>query len=559
MADEPPSTADRLAGWRDGDADVLVVGAGLGGIAAALAAARLGRQVVLAEPTRWIGGQLTSQAVPPDEHQWIEDGWCSTSYATLRRGIRDTYRRHWPLTPAARIDGRLNPGLARVSRICHEPRVALGVLTAMLEPYVASGAVRLLAGAEPVAAGTYADRVTSVRFRSTGSVPGPGSTGDELTITPTFVIDAGELGDLLELAGVEHVVGAEAIDRTGEPHAPAVADPLDQQAITWCFALEHRSGEDHTIDKPAAFDRWAAYQAPFWPNRQLSLSDVDPQTLAHRSQPLFGEPTEPGRLPADWWTYRRVRAASQFSDPIRTDVSLVNWPQIDYWLEPVLRPGAPDPAAVRDVAEGEAAALSRSFLYWLQTQAPRPDGGVGWPGLRPAGQVTGTSDGMALAAYIREARRIEAMVTVTEEHVGVQARRMAGRSPRSERFTDSVGIGAYRIDLHPSTAGRTYVDIDSYPFQIPLGALVPVRVRNLVPANKNIGTTHITNGCYRLHPVEWAVGEAAGALTAFCLAGGHEPAQVHGDDRLRSDFQALLSGTLGVPLAWPDQIAGHAI
>jgi hypothetical protein len=558
MADTP-TTRVQLPGRRDDDADVLVVGAGLGGIAAALAAARLGRQVVLTEPTRWIGGQLTSQAVPPDEHRWIEEGWCSTSYATLRREIRDTYRRHWPLIPAARTDQHLNPGLARVSRICHEPRVALGVLTAMLEPYLATGAVRLLAGAEPVAASTQGDRVTSVTFRSTGSVPGQENTGDEVTITPTFVVDASELGDLLELAGVEHVVGAEGADRTGEPHAPAVADPLDQQAITWCFALECRPGEDHTIDKPAAFDRWAAYQAPFWPNRQLSLSDVDPQTLAHRSQPLFGKASEPGRLPADWWTYRRVRAASQFGDQIPTDVSLVNWPQIDYWLEPVLRPGALDPAAVRSAAEGEAAALSRSFLYWLQTQAPRPDGGVGWPGLRPAGEVTGTSDGMALAAYIRESRRIEAAVTVTEEHVGVEARQAAGRSPRSEPFADSVGIGAYRIDLHPSTAGRTYVDIDSYPFQIPLGALVPVRMRNLVPANKNIGTTHITNGCYRLHPVEWAIGEAAGALTAFCLTGGHEPAQVHGDDRLLTDFQAVLRGTFGVPLSWTDEIAGHAI
>lgn len=559
MGDTPTTRAAQPAGWRDDDADVLVVGAGLGGIAAAVAAARLGRQVVLTEPTRWIGGQLTSQAVPPDEHRWIEEGWCSTSYATLRREIRHTYRRHWPLSPVARTYQQLNPGLARVSRICHEPRVALGVLTAMLEPYLATGAVRLLAGAEPVAASTQADRVTSVTFRLTNSVPEQENTGDEVTITPTFVIDASELGDLLELAGVEHVIGAEGADRTGEPHAPAVADPLDQQAITWCFALEYRPGEDHTIDRPAAFDRWAAYQAPFWPNRQLSLSDVDPQTLAHRSQPLFGQTSESGRPPADWWTYRRVRAASQFTNPIRTDVTLVNWPQIDYWLEPALRPGAPEPAAVRAAAEAEAAALSRSFLYWLQTQASRPDGGVGWPELRPAGEVTGTPDGMALAAYIRESRRIEALVTVTEEHVGVEARQAAGRSPRSEMFADSVGIGAYRIDLHPSTAGRTYVDIDSYPFQIPLGALVPVRMRNLVPANKNIGTTHITNGCYRLHPVEWAIGEAAGALAAFCVTGGHEPTQVHGNDRLLTDFQALLSGTFGVPLSWTDEIAGHAI
>jgi NADPH-dependent 2,4-dienoyl-CoA reductase/sulfur reductase-like enzyme len=52
--------------------DVLVVGGGCGGVAAALAANDLGRLVVLTEAGSWLGGQLTSQAVPPDEHPWVE-------------------------------------------------------------------------------------------------------------------------------------------------------------------------------------------------------------------------------------------------------------------------------------------------------------------------------------------------------------------------------------------------------------------------------------------------------------------------------------------------------
>ena len=55
------------------ETDILVVGGGLGGVAGALAALRLGRRVVLTEETDWIGGQLTTQAVPPDEHPWIEE------------------------------------------------------------------------------------------------------------------------------------------------------------------------------------------------------------------------------------------------------------------------------------------------------------------------------------------------------------------------------------------------------------------------------------------------------------------------------------------------------
>src|SRR5262245_26949683 len=68
---------------RERAAEVVVAGGGLGGVAAALAAARAGRRVILTEETDWIGGQLTSQAVPPDEHPWIESFGCTCSYRDL--------------------------------------------------------------------------------------------------------------------------------------------------------------------------------------------------------------------------------------------------------------------------------------------------------------------------------------------------------------------------------------------------------------------------------------------------------------------------------------------
>lgn len=122
----------------------------------------------------------------------------------------------------------------------------------------------------------------------------------------------------------------------------------------------------------------------------------------------------------------------------------------------------------------------------------------------------------------------------------------------AETFGDSVGIGSYRIDLHPSTRQRTYVDISSWPFQIPLGALIPVRMENLLPAAKNIGVTHITNGCYRLHPVEWNVGEAAGALAAYCLSRRLVPHQVRSTPAHLADFQHVLTSELGINLVWPN-------
>ena len=64
----------------------------------------------MTEETAWIGGQLTSQAVPPDEHRWIETRGANKSYREFRTRIRDYYRRNYPLTDAANNKSNLNPG-----------------------------------------------------------------------------------------------------------------------------------------------------------------------------------------------------------------------------------------------------------------------------------------------------------------------------------------------------------------------------------------------------------------------------------------------------------------
>ena len=198
--------------------------------------------------------------------------------------------------------------------------------------------------------------------------------------------------------------------------------------------------------------------------------------------------------------------------------------------------------------------LSLSLLYWLQTEAPRPDGGTGWKGMRLRPDVVGTEDGLAKYPYIRESRRIRAEFTVIEQHVSTEFRMKETGTTREEvkaaEFKDSVGIGSYRIDLHPSTGGDNSIDISSLPYQIPLRALLPRRVENLLPACKNLGVSHITNGCYRLHPVEWNIGEAAGTLAAFCVTRQRVPREVRKQSALLKSFQNLL-GDQGVPLAWP--------
>ena len=83
--------------------------------------------------------------------------------------------------------------------------------------------------------------------------------------------------------------------------------------------------------------------------------------------------------------------------------------------------------------------------------------------------------------------------------------------------------------------------------------MIPPRLENLIPAAKNIGVTHITNGCYRLHPVEWNIGEVAGALAVYCLKHGHIPRAVYENSRHLRDFQGLLMSR-GVELEWPNNL-----
>lgn len=517
-------------------ADVAIVGGGLGGISAALAAARLGARVVLVEELDWLGGQLTAQGVPPDEHPWIETLAASQSYADFRQAIRAYYRKNLPLTDEARSRLRLNPGQGNVSTLCHEPRVAVKVIDELLAPFVAAGKLTVLRRHRTVKAETHADSVCAVHLLNLDS-------GSEVVLSARVFVDATEIGDLLDMAGVEHVYGAEAQSETNELHALPHADPFDQQAITWCLAADYLPGEDHTIDKPRDYERLKTLQLECWPGPQFSWTLSDFVTHAPRVRPLFVGPTDAESL-YDLWHARRIAFRKNFvPGSYASDITLANWPQMDYWEKPVVGV-SPDAQAQALQAARE---LSLAFFYWMQTDAPRHDGGHGYPGLRLRGDVLGTADGLAKQAYYREGRRIRAEFTVLEQHIGVAARPGA---EAAEPFGDSVGIGAYRIDLHPSTRGRNTVDIDSFPFQIPLGALLPVRVENLLPACKNLGTTRITNGAYREHATEWSIGEAAGTLAAFALARQQPLRAVRADAERLRDFQRTLEQQ-GVLLAWP--------
>lgn len=525
--------------------DIVIVGGGLGGCAAALAALRHGLRVTLSEETDWLGGQLSQQGVPPDEHQWIETHGAPASYRAFRDRVRTFYKRNYPLTTEAKQRTHLNPGDGSVSRLCHEPRVAVAVLLEMLMPYLSSGKLTLLTDYRVIKAAVHQDQVTAVLVKHRHE-------DHELTLNGHYFIDATELGDLLPLTGTEYVTGTESKKETNELHAPEVGKPENQQAFTMCLAMDYRQGENHVIDKPEQYDFWLDFipkMVPSWSGKLLDLSYSNPRTL--QATTLGFNPTgEATNKALNLWNYRKIINRHNFlPGTFAGDLSIMNWPQNDYFLGNLIDV----PPTVYAKHLKAAKQLSLSLFYWLQTAAPRSDGGEGWPGLRLRGDVLGTADGLAKYPYIRESRRIKATFTILEEHVGKENRGLvAGQSAASKAadFFDSVGIGYYHIDLHPSSDGDNYIDFSSLPFQIPLGAFLPIRMKNLLAANKNIGTTHITNGCYRLHPVEWSIGEAVGLLSAYVIRNKLTAHQVRNDQQLLNDFQRFVRKE-GIETNWP--------
>ena len=208
---------------------------------------------MLTEETDWIGGQLTQQAVPPDEHPWIETHGSTRWYREFRTGIRDYYRRYYPLTDEARARADLNPGDGAVSRLCHEPRVALAVLEGLLAPHIATAGSRCssnMSWRRPTSRATASRSLTVRSLR----------TGNQRVLEAPYFIDATELGDLLPLTGTEFVTGLRGpgrdrrAARAREGRPGATSRPSRRSS-----SMDFVPGADHTIERPREYAFWRDY------------------------------------------------------------------------------------------------------------------------------------------------------------------------------------------------------------------------------------------------------------------------------------------------------------
>ncbi|QDP95386.1 FAD-dependent oxidoreductase [Microlunatus elymi] len=495
------------------ECDVAVIGGGLGGIAAALAAAAAGQRVVLTCDQPVLGGQITSQLVPAlDEHPYVETFGSSASYRRFRDLIRSRY------------DGVANPGGGWVSRLCFESSAGLSAIEEMLNPYIATGQLTVLLDISPALVLRDGARISAVELTGAAGI---------VQVRANMFCDATETGDLLPLSDAAWVVGSEGRDAYGESLAiPGGPRPGAVQSCTVGFVVEHDPDGNYVGQEPPGYRRWRDSQ-PF----TLEIAGADGQTHRYR---MFTEGPD-GRPP--FWTYRRLRDGATLGG---RDLALINWSSNDYAARSLIH----EP----DLAHAEARDLSLSFLHWLRTECPRDDGGHGYPGLRLVPVAAGTPDGLAAQPYVRESRRLRLTQPITEHDL----LRRPGHA-RATQMPDSGGIALYNLDLHArvgydaDSTEAPIANVTSAPFQVPLHALVTDEPANLLMAAKNLAATQVAAGAYRVHNGEWAVGEAAGTLAAQAVARNLAPHALLNHPHERHAVQrALLRG--GVPITWIEDI-----
>lgn len=528
---------------------ILIVGGSTAAYAASLGALRSGITVCLVQPQAIVGGQFTAQALPASD-----DGDLLRQAATpfqvegerfaisrSQRAFRDRQRE------LQKVNGKkvANPGGGWVSPLATTPVVAATALNEAIAPYIAQGKLILIPFAEPI--GVITTDNPDQRRRVLGVLFQDRQTNHTFTINSRVIIEATDLGDLLELGNIESRVGQEARSETGEQALPEKALPQCQQSFTFGAVVERTApGRGVAIGAPPGYNTspWlniVEFQSSFW---HKSRGQWEPQP-----RDFFN--------PFGIFRYRRiVRTAADEKTINPGDVTVLNWGQHqhgengpwccgnDYRVGVLV--GVSRDERQRHIQQARDRA--RAYVHFLQTK--------GVPDLKPRGDLTWTRDGIALEPYIREARRGIAVTTIRHEDV---AKPFFPGQARAKSFDDSVGIGQYHyLDLHgndePGHASLPGENVIALPFTLPLGALVPINTDGLILSAKSIGTTHITNAAYRMHPVEWAIGEAGGYLAALAVNAGVEVRDIATNETLKRKLQGTLTRN-GIPIFWFDDIA----
>ncbi len=495
--------------------DLVVVGAGTGGSAAAIQAARSDLRVAVVERSDWIGGQMTAAAVST-----LDD------LGSTRTGIYEEFigraRAHY-----ARLGAATNICLWGADTIALEPRVGQDILREMM---CETGKVDLFLRAEIETADARDGKLRSLSLRT---IP----DGFEYTLTAPVFIDATECGDLLPLTGAAY--------RLGNSVSPKVDPDANVQDITYVAVVrKYAGGLPDALRLPGPPPGYEEYAEGF-----------------RRIVAIYGN-TWPGKYPFDVPSHNAYRALPDPANtyPIVGDES-ATWPYItktcinwanDYPGEKGDEPGLSvrfiEDRAYRREIERDAMRRTLAFLWYMQTELGMSDWSVddsqGYG--RYFSNDWNEADDPRLprefapilrhfppVPYVREGRRVVGVNTLKQSDIV----RDRARGRALKNYPSGLALGEYPVDIHGSHLDR-YMEHDlgesteTFPrewiqnpgvFQVPFEVFIPEKVDGLIAAEKNISVSRMVNGAIRLHPITMHTGQAAGAIAVAAVRGGVEP------------------------------------
>ncbi|MEX0270189.1 FAD-dependent oxidoreductase [Leptolyngbyaceae cyanobacterium UHCC 1019] len=473
--------------------DVLVVGGGTGGTAAALQAARRGAQVILISEFSWLGGMLTSAGVTAPDGNELE-AWQTGIWGAFLRELEQ------------RQPTGLNHGW--VSFFTYDPRVGAEIFADWV---AALPNLKWIAGQVPRSLLRQENQVVGVQFA-------------DYTIHAKVILDGTELGDLLALGEIPHRWGWELQAEFGEPSAPTAANALIEtypvQAPTWVMVMQ---------------DRGEGSEAPVIPVPPHYNPEVFQNAWADYGGDKF---LNYGRLPGDRFMINWPIHGNDYGEGVQrligTESDKQQFLQEALWHSQGF-------AHFIQTQLGRRYGLAED-VFPIQNSKLR---------------TQNSPSAYALHPYYRESRRLRGLTIVREQDLLPIAKGQVAALPivvnaqgceQAENICDAIAIGNYANDHHYPSGDIKLAPKSirwggrwtGTPFTIPYRALIPETIDGFLVCEKNISVSHMANGATRLQPCVLGIGQAAGMAAALCIEQDCQPRNL----QVRSLQTALLTDAI---------------
>ena len=539
--------------------DVVIAGAGMGGIAAGIQAARMGASVLIIEPSSWVGGQACAAGVSTMDtfNDFSQSGFHSGLYAEFINKMRGYY----DMRSKSMGTCYWYPG-----SIAFEPHIGREVLLDLVNDARRKGrnAFDIFLMSNIIKVNKDAsNKITGVVIKT------PGFTRN---IACKVLIDAGEYGDVLTLAGAAY--------RAGNSETPFINDKALIQEITWAAVMRKY---------PAGVPENLRPKTPL-PGYDLAKRNYETFVVKNGNDFKFSFPVE---TPLNFASHNAYRGLPDSSTPWNYDASKSNW---QYITKTVLNWGNDYPGTygwegrrglpvsyledlnLRVKIERDALIKTLHFIYYIQNELGEewsvaddeynlqlrelPAAARGLPA-----EWQEIVRHMPPIPYVRESRRIVGNYTLTSEEL-LQNSLSYRDGHTSNEFYDAIAIGGYILDLHgANTDGDMEWNFDERSasqqfnrprghFQVPLRALIPSKIDGLIAAEKNLSMSRLSAGALRLQPICMMTGQAAGALAALSALKNKSVKDIKA---IEVQWELLNSGVILSLCKYSDVPQGHKL